>query len=480
MKNRRQFLQTTLVVGGALVAPLHGLKSTQATGSGAAADSDAMDAWDQVPKILGRIIPPTFPDHDFDVADFGALGDNSTDCTAAFEKAIAACNTAGGGRVVVNPGQYMTGAIHLKSNVNLHIAYGATIRFTRDTSKYPTVFTRWEGVEVMNYSPFIYAFEQENIAVSGKGTIDGNADCEHWWPWKGRNDCGWKPGDPSQENDRNHLFEMAEQGVPVEQRIFGRGHYLRPNFIQPYRCKNVLIEDVTLYNSPMWQVHPVLCTNVTVRGLTISSYGPNTDGCDPECCTDVLIDNVFFNTGDDCIALNSGRNADARRVNVPCRNVIVRNCRMQTGHGGVSLGSQCTGGISEVFVENCEMGSKDLWFAIRIKNNAMRGGVVENVYVRNLDVKTVKTAGVAIDFNYEEGDKGKFTPVTRNVYVRNLTAQRSEYALYLRGFKNAPIEEIHLTNCQFNQVAKPSVLENVKELSLQNVSINGKVLSQPA
>jgi polygalacturonase len=473
MRNRRQFIQAALVVSGVLTV-------RGALKGATEPDSEVANAWEQVPNILKRTVPPTFADRDFDIADFGAVGDNSTDCTGAFEKAISACHQAGGGKVVVNPGQYLTGAIVLKSNVNLHLVHGSTIRFTRDTSRYPTVFTRWEGVELMNYSPFIYAFEQENIALTGKGTIDGNADCEHWWPWKGRKDCGWKPGGPSQENDRNRLFEMAEQGIPVEQRVFGQGHYLRPNFIQPYRCKNVLIEDVTLYNSPMWQIHPVLCTNVTVRGLTISSNGPNTDGCDPESCTDVLIENCFFDTGDDCIAVNSGRNADARRVNVPCRNVIVRNCRMQTGHGGVSLGSQCTGGISNVFVENCEMGSRDLWFAIRIKNNAMRGGVVEKIYVRDIDVKAVTTAGVAIDFFYEEGKKGKFSPVARTVYIRNLKTKKSEYALYLRGFKNAPIEEIHLTDCEFNNVAKPNVLENVKDLSLKNVSINGKLLSQPA
>ncbi|MHB8755826.1 MAG: glycoside hydrolase family 28 protein [Candidatus Acidiferrales bacterium] len=166
----------------------------------------------------------------------------------------------------------------------------------------------------MNFSPFIYAFEQENIAITGRGTIDGNSSCQHWWPWKGSRTCGWQQGDPDQSKDRNLLHEMGEKGVPVSSRVFGEGHYLRPQFIQPYRCKNVLIEGVTLLNSPMWQVNPVLCTNVTVQGLTISSFGPNTDGCDPESCADVLIKNCFFNTGDDCIAIKSGRNADGRRV----------------------------------------------------------------------------------------------------------------------------------------------------------------------
>jgi polygalacturonase len=273
---------------------------------------------------------------------------------------------------------------------------------------------------------------------------------------------------------------MAEKGVPVSERVFGEGHYLRPQFLQPYRCKNVLIEDVTLFNSPMWQVHPVLCTNVTVRGLNISSFGPNTDGCDPESCTDVLIENCFFNTGDDCIAIKAGRNADGRRVNVPSRNIVIRNCHMKDGHGGVTVGSEISGGVNNVFAENCQMDSPHLDIAVRIKNNAMRGGVLENIFVRNIDVGEVAMAGVSIDFYYEEGEAGKFTPITRNVDVRNLKAQKAQYAIYLRGFKNAPIEGIHLDDCEFNGVTKPNVVENVKDISLKNVRVNGKVINSVA
>ena len=154
----------------------------------------AADPWSELPAILARIKPPSFPDREFDVTKFGAIGDNKTDCTEAFQKAIAACHAAKGGRVLVPAGEFITGAIRLKSNVNLHISSGATVRFARDPGKYPLVFTRWEGIELMNYSPFIYAFEEENIAITGAGTIDGNADCEHWWPWKGRTKCGWNPG----------------------------------------------------------------------------------------------------------------------------------------------------------------------------------------------------------------------------------------------------------------------------------------------
>jgi polygalacturonase len=478
MTNRREFLKMSLVGGSALL-----VRPDFLYGASSAAQAGVADAWDALPQILARIKPPVFPNRDFDITKFGAVGDGKFDCTSVFQKAIAACKAVGGGRVVVPPGEFATGAIHLKSNVNLYIASGATVRFLRDPRKYPLVFTRWEGMEVMNYSPFIYAFEQENIGISGGGIIDGQADCENWWPWKGRERCGWKKGNPSQEKDRNTLFDMAERGVPVSERIFGEGHYLRPQFIQPYRCKNVLIEGVTLKNSPMWQVHPVLCTNVTVHKMTITGAGPNhdaapnTDGCDPESCTDVLIKDCNFNTGDDCIAIKAGRNADGRRVNVPSQNIVVQGCHMKDGHGGVTIGSEISGGVRNVFAENCKMDSPHLDSAVRIKNNAMRGGLLENIHVRNIEVGEVAMAGLTIDDFYEEGEAGKFVPVVRNVELRNLTMKKAQYALYLRGFKSAPIENVRLVDCDLEGVAKPNVVENVKDLELRNVRINGKLVS---
>src|SRR5579883_1205214 len=260
----------------------------------------------QQKAILARIRPPKFPSREFDATK-----------SASIQKAVDACAAAGGGRVVVPPGDHKSGPIHLKSDVELHVSAGATIFFSNDPKHYPNVFTRWEGIECMNFSPLIYAWEARNIAVTGKGTLDGQSSREHWWAWKGN--AKWKTaGFPTQDRDRESLFEMAEKNVPVEQRVFGLGHYLRPNFLQPYRSQNVLIEDITIRNSPMWEIHPVLCKNVTVRNVTIDSHGPNNDGCDPESCTDFLIEGCTFDTGDDCIALNSGRNADGRRIGVPC------------------------------------------------------------------------------------------------------------------------------------------------------------------
>jgi polygalacturonase/lysophospholipase L1-like esterase len=481
MTTRRDFLKTFIAGGAASLVAYRLLAADTAFGNVLPilrADYSAADPWAEVPAILQRIKPPTFPERDFDITRFGAKGDGRTDCTESFRKAIAACNKAGGGRVLVPAGgSFLTGAIHLKSNVNLYVAKGATIKFSQDPKHYlPLVFTRWEGMELMNYSPFIYAFEQENIAITGEGTLDGQGDNEHWWPWKGQTRYGWKQNDPDQRKARRALEEMAEKGVPVNQRVFGEGHYLRPQFIEPYRSKNVLIEGVTILNSPMWEIHPVLCTNVTVRGVKISTHGPNNDGCDPESCRDVLIKDCDFDTGDDCIAIKSGRNADGRRLNTPSENIVIQDCRMKEGHGGVTIGSEISGGVRNVFAENCRLDSPNLDHALRVKNNAMRGGTLENLYFRNIEVGQVAHAIITIDFNYEEGEKGGFKPVVRNFVVQDLKSGKSKHAMDVQGFSNAPVYNLRLENCTFDNVARPSIVKNVEGLTLMNVRVNGKLV----
>jgi polygalacturonase len=435
---------------------------------------DGASGWDLVPGVLSRIIAPTFPNRDFDITTFGAKPDGRTDATDAIRRAITACSSSGGGRVVVPAGRFLTAAIHLENGVNLHVARGATLAFEQNPSRYlPSVLTRFEGTELMNYSPFIYAFDKQNIAVTGEGTIDGQSDRDHWWPWKGSAEFGWKPNTPNYNVARQRLLDMGERGTPVAQRTFGDGDYIRPNFIQPYRCRNVLIEGVTIINSPMWEIHPVLCTNVTVRGVTIDSHGPNNDGCDPESCRDVLIDRCVFDTGDDCIAIKSGRNGDGRRVNVPSENVIVRNCEMRDGHGGVSIGSEVSGGCWNVFTYDCKMDSPKLERALRLKNNAMRGGVLHSIYMRDVAVGQVSDSILSIDFFYEEGEKGPFTPIARDVEVRRVTSSKSMYGLYLRGFANAPIENVRVVDCRFSNVAKGNVAEHVIGLDLRGTTING-------
>jgi polygalacturonase len=425
-----------------------------------------VDLWAEAAAIVGRIAPPVFPRRAFDITRFGAAPGGNGDSTAAIRAAIDACHAAGGGRVVVPDGRFVSGPIVLRSNVDLHLADRAVLAFSRDARAYlPNVLTRYEGVELMNYSPFIYAFNQENVAVTGNGTLDGQAGPEHWWPWR--------VSAVAPSGDRARLFAMAARGAPVAERVFGEGTHLRPNFIQPYQCRNVLVEGVTIVNSPMWEIHPVLCTNVTVRGVTVRSHGPNNDGCNPESCRDVLIERCTFDTGDDCIALKSGRNADGRRLHTPVENVVIRDCNMRDGHGGVVIGSEISGGARNIFAERCRMDSPRLDRVLRFKNNAERGGVIEHVAMRRIIVGQVAEAIVAADFDYEEGDTGAFTPVLRDVDVREVTSRKSKYAFLLKGYARSPIADVRIADCTFDGVESPDVLRGVRDLVLTNVRVNG-------
>ena len=413
----------------------------------------AAPEWSTVPTILARIITPTFPARDFDITKFGAVADGKTDCTAAIAKAIDACAEAGGGRVVVPAGEFLTGAIHLKSNVDLHLAAtNSILKFSTDPKQYlPVVFTRFEGIECWNYSPLIFAAGQKNIAITGAGTLDGQAEETNWLAWKGRKGGGAG----TQTAARKRLDKMNNDGVPVEQRHFGEGDFLRPPFVEFSLCRNVLIEGVKIRRSPMWELHPLLCTNVIVRGVDINSHGANNDGCDPESCCDVLIEKCIFDTGDDCIAIKSGRNADGRRVGVPSQNIIIRDCTMRDGHGGTTIGSEISGGCRNVFVENCEMDSPELNCGLRLKSNAMRGGVLENIFMRNVNVGLVKDSVLQIDFLYEEGAKGEQKPVAKNVVMENIKVAQTPRVLNVKGFPAASISGVRIYNSTFKQIKKP-------------------------
>lgn len=437
----------------------------------------ATNAWAMADQIRQQVSAPQFPDRTFDVRDFGAKADSQQDNSQAFAAAIASCHKAGGGKVLVTRGKYLCGAIHLLSNVNLHITKDATIAFITDPNAYlPAVFTRWEGMEIMGYSPLIYAYGQTNIAITGEGTVDGQANRTTWWPWKGgawKGGTDWSmPGVPTQDDARAKLQEDMEKAVPVAKRLYADGSYLRPVFIQPYQCTNVLIEGITITNAPFWLLNPVRCDNVTVDAVTFASLGPNSDGCDPESCKNVVIKNCLFDTGDDCIAIKSGRNADGRRLNIPSENILISNCKMRNGHGGVVIGSEISGGVRNVFVENCEMSSPELERGIRIKTNSVRGGLIENLFVRNVTIGEVQTA-IVIDFDYEEGDAGKFTPTVRNIDIRNLICQKANHVFQVRGYKRSPIQNLHLDNCHFKDVAAIGVLEQLDNFAATNVTIKG-------
>jgi len=414
--------------------------------------------WNQVPAILARIIPPTFPARDFDISRFGAVADGQTDSTAAIASAIDACAQAGGGRVMIPAGEFLTGPIHLRSNVELHLATNAVLKFSTDPQAYlPAVFTRFEGTECYNLSPLIYALGQKNVAVTGDGMLDGQADESNWLAWK-------------KLSARKRLAQMAEDNVPVPQRQFGVDAHLRPDFIQFNRCENVLIQGVKIRRSPLWEIHPLLCTNVTVRGVDIFSHGANNDGCDPESCRDVLIEKCLFDTGDDCIAIKSGRNADGRRVGVPSQDIVIRDCTMRDGHGGVTIGSEISGSCRNVFVENCEMSSPNLACALRLKSNAMRGGVMENIFMRGVNVGLVKDSVLQIDFLYEEGTNGVYKPTARNIVVENIRVAHTPRVVNARGFPGAEIRGVRICDSTFDHVQKPDVAVDA-DVQLENCKI---------
>jgi polygalacturonase len=429
--------------------------------------------------VLAKISAPEIKGKTYPITDFGAVEGGEL-CTEAIQKAIEVCAANGGGTVLVPKGIFFTGPIHLKSNINLHLEENAVLRFTTDPQAYlPVVKTRWEGIDCYNYSPLIYANNCENISITGKGTLDGQADETNWWPWKGKPEYGWKEGMPSQLDPgaRPKLGYYEENRVPIEKRIMGEGHYLRPEFIVAYECRNVLIEDITIRNAPFWLIHPVYSENIIVRRVKAISHGPNNDGCNPESCRNVLIEDCFFNTGDDCIAIKSGRNNDGRDIGRPSENIIIRNCIMENGHGGVVIGSEISGGCRNIFVENCTMSSPELERAIRIKTNSLRGGEIENLYFRNITVGEVKESVIKINCLYEMKDQeqGEHIPWIRDIYISGLKSSSSEYALDLTGVPGYHnISNIHLEDCHFSNVKKDNVIKGVKNLTLRNTWINNK------
>lgn len=437
---------------------------------GCASTAPPRSGWAQADRIRRDIRRPDIPARDFDIRSFGAKA--GEDCSGAFAAAVSACRAAGGGRIVVSGGRYLSGPVHLGSKMELHISDDATIAFIPEPDRYlPPVLTHWEGLEFMGYSPLIYAYGESDIAITGGGTLDGGADDTHWWPWKGGQFSIGKT-EEDQKFARARLVADAENHVPVSERVYADGAYLRPPFIQPFRCRRVLIEGVTIRSAPFWLINPVLCRDVTVSGVNCESLGPNSDGCDPESCYNVLIENCRFDTGDDCIAIKSGRNADGRRINTPCENIVIANCEMKAGHGGVVIGSEISGGVRNVFAENCRMSSPDLERAIRIKTNSVRGGIIEHLRYRNITVGEVQDA-IVINYYYEEGDAGAFDPIVRDVRIENLDIRNARRVFQVRGFERDPIQDVYLGNVSVESAGEVGVIENVTNFVTEDVFING-------
>ena len=414
-------------------------------------------AWDETKykQIEKSIRVPEFADRTFDIRKYGAALDATpAQNQKAINKAIEACSKAGGGRVVIPEGTWKTGAIRLKSHVNLVIEKNATLFFHFDRSLYPLVETRWEGLDCINYSPLIYAFKETDVAITGEGTIDGNGSDDTWWLMSGKTP---KSRDivveEKQQNPggRADLLKMAEDGVPIEKRVFGPKKGLRPQMVNLNQCDGILIEGVTMVRSPFWVMHPLLSKNITVRNVTVHNDGPNGDGCDPESCENVS------------------------------KNIIVRNCVMKDGHGGVVLGSEISGGCNNVFVENCKMDSPNLDRILRIKTNSCRGGVIEDIYMRNVEVGQCAEAVLKINLDYEPKEIGRrgFYPIVRNVYMENVTCKKSKYGIMVVAFDDRTnVYNINLKDCKFDGVyEKPVYITGqTKDMNYDNLFINGSLV----
>jgi polygalacturonase len=411
---------------------------------------------------------PQIPERTFSVSDFGAKADGKTKNTQAVESAIAAAAAAGGGTVVFPDGIYLTGAIQLRSSVAIRVEKGATLRFSTDPADYPAVLTRWEGTECVNYAGLISGRDLHDIAIVGQGTIDGQGAA--WWPWA-------KKAAPSLQR----LREMGETTTDPATRIFGTpAACLRPPLLEPVNCQRVLLQGVTFINSPFWTIHPLYCTDVTARNLSVSGTGPNTDGFDPDSCRNVLIEDCTFDTGDDCITLKSGRDADGRRVGRPTENVVVRNCTFRRGHGTVVIGSEMSGGVRNVLAENLTADGTDA--GVRIKTRRGRGGAIENIVYRNLRLKNIRKQAITIDMFYDVGNNPPQEPSTpqavpsiRAISIENLSCESAIDAVVIRGLADSNIVSVSLRNIHI-AAEQGMIVTGAQDVQCENLCIKQQVI----
>lgn len=457
-------------------------------GSGAEASPDQADksplSWETAKSILAQIRDPQFPDRRVSVTDFGAVPDDGILDTKAIQAAIDQVSSQGGGMVVVPAGSYDTGAIVLKENVNLHLESGDTVlRFTKEIipENYPLVLAYYEGAPCYNWSPLIYAYEQDNIAITGEGRLDGQADQDTWWSWYGDTHIGQDYSRPS-SSDVGILRRMTDEGVPVKKRVFGEGHFLRPNFIQVIGCENVLVEGVSIENSPMWGVNPVLCTNVTVRGIEVKASFNNNDGCNPENCSYVLIEDCRFQVGGDGVAVKSGRNRDGwelKEMGCPAQNVVIRNNEFAEGACGIAFGSEMSGDIRDIYAENNRFGTISLDYGVRFKSNAARGGVVERVYIRGSRAANIRYASLHATMLYDEGWMGHYLPEYRDIRIEDFRGEGGAYGIFMEAFEQAPISGLELVDVDIRGVDREVWARSWKDPLFERMTINGHVYPRP-
>jgi polygalacturonase len=412
-------------------------------------------------RIIEETTVATFPDTVLVVTDapYGAVGDGITDNTIAMRRSIEECASRGGGHVVIPAGVFSTGAVRLRSNVDVHLERGSVLRFNDRVGAYPLVPTRYEGIECVNHSPMVYAFQETNVALTGEGTLDAGQT------------RSWNTG-----SDRAGILEpMVAAGLSPEQRIVPDRGRLRSAFVEPYGCTNVLIQGVTLRGSQFWQLHPTLCRNVIIDSVrTGTTTNPNSDGCNPESCDHVVIQGCTFDAYDDCIALKSGRDADGRRVNTPCENVVITRCSLQGPAGGIALGSEMTGGIRNVYVHDVTTFGRSVQHALYVKSNTQRGGYATDVHIDGVSGDHLSGAWAFAQMDYY-GQHGDFLPACHDLWVSNSTGDFLPLVFQLGGLDASPIRGLHVSDCAFTRVFLPfDFYDDVDGIEFDGVTINGR------
>ena len=406
--------------------------------------------------------PPVFPSQRFYITDYGAKPVAGYDNRRAIQSAIDACSSKGGGTVVIPEGRWMTSFLTLRSHVNLHLQEGAELFFSDSIALYAVpVFTRWEGIECMNYHPLIYARDAEDIAVTGRGKITGNG--EKWWWMK-----------KVQIKTLSKLYDQVQAGVPPEERIcldYEGGSLLRPSLIQTVNCRNVLIDSIEVRSGPMWTLHFVYCENVIARNIRVITAGPNNDGITPDASKKVLIENCFFSTGDDCVVIKSGLNEDGWRVGKASERIVIRNCLTVKGHGGVVIGSEMSGGVRNVYARDCDF--RHTLTGLRIKSMPGRGGVVENIWFENIRMDSIEKDAIRINMNYGASSIAPRTrklPLFRNFFFDGITSVYAGHSIMATGLDTQKIENLTFRNLRMKD-RKGSLLTNVRGCLFDSVFI---------
>ncbi|MEM9361391.1 MAG: glycoside hydrolase family 28 protein [Bacteroidota bacterium] len=417
------------------------------------------EAWSTTyPKVLEAIQTPMFPDTTVTIEDTTDFRDN-------INKAISQLSADGGGTIKINPGVYRVGgSIFLASNIQLHLEEGSELWFSPNPSDYlPVVKSRWEGTFLMNYSPLIYAIDVENIAITGKGAIHGQSE-KKWHEWKQK-----------QGEDKKRLRQMGNDKIPLEERVFGEGQYLRPSAIEFINCKNILLEGFSIKGSPFWTIHPVLSENITIRSLHIGAGTTNDDGIDPESCKNLLVEDCKIHTHDDCVALKAGRDQDGWPY-PPTENVIIRDNTFITEVGsGFCIGSEMSAGVRNIFVENCEI-QKSGKHAFQFKSNPDRGGFIKNIFIRNIDVGTVRY-GFEFTTDYKGWRGNEYFSKYQDFYFQDIQIKEvTNKSIVIKGRLEEPIRRVYFENCSVKQSPELEMISEASQIRFENTKINTNIL----